>query len=84
MLRNSKTFHHNRANWRLDYLLYQLSLIRCLNTAFFCRVDNIYKRKRSGRQVRHDSQMSSNYEVITSYGMFRTLVTKVLVSVIGF
>jgi hypothetical protein len=43
MLRNSKTFphHHHRANWRLDYLLYRLSLIRCLNTVFSCRVDNI-------------------------------------------
>lgn len=34
-------------------------------------------------QVRHESQMSLDYEVITSYGMFRTLVTNVLVSVIG-
>jgi hypothetical protein len=68
MLRNSKTFHHHRANWRLDYLLYRLSLIRCLNTVLSCRVDNIYKRKRPDRHVRHDSQMSSNYEVRTSYG----------------
>jgi hypothetical protein len=52
MLRNSKTFHHHRANWRLDYLLYRLSLIQCLNTVF--RVVSIIYIKENVQTGRFD------------------------------